>query len=97
MITNGYLFDGELINNAKIDRNKGAMLPESVIDIIATIIGEIPGKVLIPNNNYGELALGQQEPTRFTTTENENNFLYSDISEQFEKIIMLSPIGWQKG
>ncbi len=87
----------ELVNNAKIDRNKGAMLPESVIDIITTIIGETPGKVLVPNNNYGELALGQQEPTIFTTIENGNNFLCSDISEQFEKIIMFSPIGWQKG
>lgn len=65
--------------------------------MIATIVGEMPGRTLIPNENYGELSLGQSDLTAFTTIEPGKNFLNADIHEQFKKIIMFSPIGWQKG
>lgn len=86
-----------LLNSIKINRHEGFLLPESVLDMIATIVGEMPGRTLIPNENYGELSLGQSDPTAFTTIEPGKNFLNADIHEQFEKIIMFSPIGWQKG
>lgn len=86
----------DFIKNTKVESHEGFVLPESVLDIIATIIGAAPGKTLIPNNNYGELALGQLEPTTFTALNPENDFLSIELNEQFNKIIMLSPIGWHR-